>query len=30
MKNQRKHYGEYLKLDKVLNAQHRGSFKPGG
>ena len=29
MDNRAIHYGEYLELDKILNAQHPESFKPG-
>ena len=29
MKNQPVHYSDYLQLDKILNAQHPESFKPG-
>ena len=29
MDNKAIHYGEYLELDKILNAQHPESFKPG-
>src|SRR6187431_3296239 len=29
MENKGLHYGEYLQLDKILNAQHPESFKPG-
>jgi tryptophan 2,3-dioxygenase len=29
MENKAVHYGEYLALDKILDAQHPESFKPG-
>ena len=29
MKNNTVHYGEYLQLDKILDAQYPESFKPG-